>query len=88
MRVEVTQADIDAGEPHACDRCPVALAVLRAMRDDADEVAVAANIISCYRDNVEITFSMPRTVRVFVKAFDDGEPVSPFAFDLPVLVVR
>lgn len=29
MRIEVTQKDIDQGEPLDCERCPVARAILR-----------------------------------------------------------
>ena len=75
VRVEVTAADIATGEPTFCRSCPVALALLRA---GFTRVSVGESIAAAEFGEVPL----PRKVASFVRHFDRGRPVKPFAFDL------
>lgn len=84
MRIEVLQSDIDHGERHCCERCPVARAITRAI---GNRVAVAV-----YADRgaeLGITsggytrwISLPDEVIEFINRFDIGLKVAPFTFEL------
>ena len=79
MRIEVTQEDIDLGEP--CDPllCPVALAIDRQLPGSDCEVEY------CTIDlEPGMVFKTPQSVRNFIAAFDEEEPVAPFSFDLDI----
>jgi hypothetical protein len=82
LHVDVTQADIEAGETGDCSNCPVALAVRRAAvaagLPDADWVEVCFPRIKIGH----VAFSFPRGIGQFVDDFDAGESVRPFSFDL------
>lgn len=75
MRVEVTQEDIDAGRKRDCYACPIALSI---KRQGFGSVAVSQGniwVVGCEYDT-------PLHVEEFIKAFDEGKPVKPFAFTL------
>ena len=78
--VEVTQRDIDDGEPRNCYMCPVALALQRVtgLSVDVDGPILylfpmhASKLLYCYA---------PVPVRAFMNRFDTGKPVQPFTFE-------
>jgi len=76
VRVEVTEADVVNGIPKdSCD-CAVALALRR--------VTEPVKVGPCW---VELNGSdalvpLPAEAVAFIRRFDRGEPVEPFAFDL------
>lgn len=78
IRVEVTEADIAAGLPDACFSCPIALALKRLgyERPSVDGVAIELDTLT--------TVPSPDVVNDFVIAFDKGDKVEPFAFELEV----
>jgi hypothetical protein len=74
MRIDVTAADIAAGERCRIRGCPVALAVRRA---DGRRWEV-------YGDGLVFGLTaaeLPEAAREFVARFDGGELVAPFGFD-------
>lgn len=80
MKISVTQEDIDKGERNECRRCPVALALARAgfsgWEVDAGTIFLPHSTAEPIRTPVEVTR--------FVLDFDEGLPVFPFTFELPV----
>ena len=82
-QITVTQDDIDNGVKENPFKCPVSLAVQRAFKDSgADEVSTSAMGISVRTEDKEISFAnVPAIARLFYKAFDTGQYVSPFMFD-------
>ena len=79
MTVEVTAEHIKKGKPRSCSRCPVGWAIRGAVPG-----GVLVNAIPGYICMVGGPFKMPENVVAFVRRFDAGEPVVPFAFPLPV----
>jgi hypothetical protein len=93
MKIEVTREHIARGVAGDCNRCSVALAVA-----DAIPPAEGCRVhIAVCNSGIGITmtgpdgysmdcesFDTPWNVRDFIADFDDGEPVSPIAFDLPI----
>lgn len=81
MKVEVTQADIDAGIRKECMKCPVALAVKRLYPDREVKVGITRlylklhGIASCYR--------IPKEIAVKIARFDDGAKMVPMEFEAP-----
>lgn len=75
MKIQVTQQEIDNGTRQKASCCPVALAVSLATQRDA---RVTADTIR-FGWKVYIT---PEPAASFIEAFDAGEPVSPFEFEL------
>lgn len=76
MRIDVTQEHIDKGLTGSCSRCPVALALW----DVGIPAVVHYDTAETYRDEI----ILPVSARAFIAAFDDGEPVKPFHFDIEV----
>lgn len=81
-KIDVTLDDIAHGERSECSRCPIALAIKREC-DDAIALDVGA-------EEVDITYAcrtrarglLPPEAQKFVEAFDGGNPVSPFSFEI------
>ena len=77
MRIEVKQDHIDRGQRKMKCNCPVALAVIDSVRDNL--------IVKVNYDNMIVgnrSFYMSERTRTFIRRFDDGEAVEPFAFNL------
>lgn len=77
MKISVTQDDIDKGVARRCTECPVALA---ATRHVGKPVFVGPNYIL----SEPLEWDTPSAVKEFIAAFDNGQPVKPFEFELPV----
>ena len=88
IHVEVTQEDIASGVTFDCSKCPIARASTRALRI----AGVPAEIDAAYlgitvratRDLRKHTISTPTRVSRWMRDFDLGKPVQPFAFDLEI----
>ena len=78
VTIEVTAEDIAAGRMSACTGCPVALAMTRALGTETRVYMLHGE----FPDTDEM-FALPATVRSFIRAFDAGEGVEPFAFRFP-----
>jgi hypothetical protein len=74
--INVTQRDIDKGDPYVGDLCPVARAMCRAFKK-------GLGFVNTDGDTIEIgynTYKAPKSVDTFVDKFDNGETVKPFSF--------
>lgn len=79
--IEVTQDDIDSGRRHSCIKCPVALAMMRAV--PAEEVQIHSYYgVVFYKDNNRNRFALPPAVIEFVDKFDHWAEVAPFTFTI------
>lgn len=79
LKVEVTSEHIAKGDAFNPCGCPIALAILQAVRHPFVVVAVSTGIV--IRQN---TYPMPAEVIAFIDAFDAGQPVQPFTFEIEV----
>ena len=78
MKIHVRQEDIDAGKPAVSTRCPIALAIRREFKPR--RLAVGMSDVSWEVDNSNYWAKLSKRARGFVRAFDSGRPVAPFAF--------
>lgn len=78
ITVQVTEEDIKGGLRESCHACPIALALKRLgyERPTVDGVAIDLDTLT--------TIPSPDVVNDFVIAFDKGDKVKPFAFDLEI----
>lgn len=78
MKIEVTQEDIDAGIQQRCYDCPIA----RALNRHSGK--------SCRVDGFGVRipgvgdYPLPPSAMIFASEFDQGLPVQPFTFELPI----
>lgn len=87
MLVEVTKADIEAGERGSCFACPIANAL---HRTGHPEMLVSAHEV--YKEMpdghqwptfvVQIVAPLPSEAKAFVDRFDNALAVEPFSFEL------
>jgi hypothetical protein len=76
MIIEVTQQDIDNGVQCSSVRCPIALAAQRQI--GCRWVSVGPNHLDTGHKRVPL----PANARAFEYAFDLGDPVQPFSFEI------
>lgn len=83
VRIEVTAKDIIYGDRWSPSTCPIARAARRAGVRGArvGSVALEAENHLLLRD-ASLVASLPDPARAFVKRFDEGMTVEPFAFDV------
>ena len=79
--ITVTAEHIARGEREDCEGCPVALAIQEAFPDLSYSI-VGPEEITMGPLEAEISLPTPREAVFFILAFDNGEPVRPFAFEL------
>jgi hypothetical protein len=78
VTIDVTQEDINDGEPGTCWGCPIALAASRAL-PYAEDVSVGADMLTVG----EYDADLPMLASDFVHRFDNGKPTGgPFAFEV------
>ncbi len=89
IRVEVTSEDIAAGEQDNTCTCPVSLAIRRAC--PGTHPLVYGHMIKWADDAAGedmpwklAAAPIPMAVGAFVSAFDEGQDVEPFAFELDI----
>ena len=77
--IEVTQEDIDRGNPGMSMSCPIARAITRKTGLD---VAVASDMIYTqpYSPEQQLVARQPYIAQDFVEAFDEHRGGKPFAF--------
>ena len=78
--IQVTQDDIDKGEPECVSICPIALAVERAV-GPCDELFVTTGSIRYRQENVVWVAQMNDDGYAFIKRFDTNLIVEPFEFE-------
>ena len=88
MKIVVTADHVRAGEIRSCVCCPIALAILEAVRATIPTAQVLVHTQSLYyrprpfRD--WFTVPLPDAVRTFIRDFDAGRIPGPFEFELPI----
>ncbi len=78
MRIIVTTQHIGRGTPLEIWNCPLALALCELT--GGGPVSVSGS--KAYLVRLDCVLALPECAREFVHAFDSGEPVAPFEFDL------
>lgn len=84
VRVRVTQEDIDAGVRDDCNRCPLALAVMRAVPQAKMAVVTYASVKLVMDATTLVTAKLPDRATLAIVEFDSSGTMSPFEFDLPL----
>lgn len=83
MKIKVTSEDIEKGTPGDCTRCPVARALKRRgfkyVSVHEERIEFRRTILSEKRQSILSGYSK---VSMFVAAFDRGDNVAPFTFEL------
>lgn len=82
--IEVTQKDIDAGVKKDCNKCPIALAMLRAF-PEAAKVCVDGDCLTVFvNDREMLEATTTEEAYSFIERFDSGDlpevKVEPFTF--------
>jgi hypothetical protein len=77
MKIKVEQRHINLGYRDDPCQCAIALAVKEAL--ETDFAMVLSTILVRGQE-----FEIPEAVKAFITAFDNGNPVTPFEFDLPL----
>lgn len=75
MKIYVRRRHIKAGERFSSKFCPIALAIRDA---DGKDVVVLSGIVRVDGE----TSALPSVARQFIRHFDAGKPVKPFAFTI------
>jgi hypothetical protein len=78
MRIEVTEWDIRYGLKGNCSFCPVAIAMTSALQRRVHVAVTSGQFHDTWG-----AFRLPAEVSSFIRAFDAGNPVEPFAFEFP-----
>jgi hypothetical protein len=81
IQINVVQRDIDRAVRVDSSRCVVATAVARAV-PDATRIEVDTQTIRFTSEGKRLAYLTPLTVQGYVAAFDAGDPISPFSFQL------
>ena|SRR5277367_4403740 len=72
MKIEITQADIDAGVPGSNEYCPLAIVVGRSIKQ-ATKVHVGCFTVEVYfSDDVFETYAVDAAGNQFIRDFDRG----------------
>lgn len=87
VRISVTQADIDAGEQGHCEKCPIALAFLRAVPEAFDIDVNRCELEFDHPDDPSgdgLSLDLPGRATGFIDDFDvhGATSVEPFSFTL------
>lgn len=86
ITINVTQKDINSGIRADCHVCPVAIAVSRVLGLNDVEISAASIYAdfagSNYYREARIIQPLPLQVRSYIRAFDAGNEIEPFSFNL------
>lgn len=76
MKIKVTKEHIDKGVKGSWDCCPIALAIKEQL--NIESIEVNDELISTQ----ERDYRTPLSCVNFMEKFDEGDPVTPFEFEL------
>ena len=83
MKIEITQNDIDTGNPRQSLMCPISIATKRARGILTDRVIVGTRHIAVFHNHrSKEIYSLPPEAQAFIRAFDEGETVEPITFEV------
>ena len=80
MRVKAEGRHIEHGKQCQCYACPIALAVCEAA--GTERASVDGSCIQWRESDGWKVGATPEKARQFITAFDNGDPVQPFEFEL------
>jgi len=84
MKIRVTSEDIAKGQRCNARFCPVALALQRTTNNPN---IVAIGNWGYDTRKLSSQFDLPMKVMRFIDAFDSGNPVEPFEFEMPDIFI-
>lgn len=89
FHINVTQECIDKGKRCDCELCPIALAAVEAGIPSVGVGKSAMNVYSNFSvmnvyGNPSYVVGLPNVAHNFIDAFDRGDTVKPFEFDIEV----
>lgn len=84
ITVSVTQEDIEKGRRKEARSCPIALAARRAFKERPLAVDGWSIVLHADRED-EQSLRLPRDAERRLDAFDEGDPMEPFTFEVLVL---
>lgn len=90
ITIEVTREDIDQGVRTNCKKCPVALAISRAIGYDDVEVSTGS-FYANFGGNwglARIMQPLPKFVIALIRWFDTGHKIAPFSFAINDVEVK
>ena len=81
MKINVTEEDIRMGLRYECSKCPIAIALKRAYKEERVAVSTVAFLI--YHLSIPLhTLDDDSNIVSFIEDFDNGRPVKPFSFEI------
>ena len=81
-RLEVDAECIEKGLPRRGEACPIARAYRKAAKRPGLPVSVSGGELAAYWSRYTHVHHLPTEAKAFIKSFDEGRRVKPFAFDL------
>lgn len=81
IQIQVTQSDIDNGEPENSNICPIALAISRTLAIEPEDIEVLDDFVDFSAAGL-INAPLPVDAQRFIVRFDEELEVMPFRFDL------
>lgn len=88
IQINVTQQHIEDGARRSCDRCPIALAMLKAGFPSPYISSTWARLNHDYgqpeHQGRRQQVNLPKIVQQFVRSFDSHHSVHPFSFTIKV----
>ena len=83
ITISVTKEDIESGHPCNSSRCPVALAIQRAINVSTACIRVTTTECEIMREHGLYEYcDLPASAKAFVKGFDNEKPGDPFTFTM------
>lgn len=88
LKIEVTEDDINNGVKYHPCRCPIALAVIRALDVPVCDVEVENNIYISYLSKQFVYHDPTGEIQYFITAYDHDRLVVPFEFEAEFKLVE
>lgn len=82
--INVTQEDIERGKRESACECPIALALERAFNAKSWVDDEGFFFQRCPKEKLSPDYPIPQSAIAFIAAFDAGEKVEPFEFEVEV----
>ena len=83
VQIDVTQEDLDEGVRCSFRKCPIARAIRRVFGGSWS----VGSYTAVYRDDSRsfiYSVDLPREATVFMRAFDTGDMLAPFSFEVGI----
>jgi hypothetical protein len=85
VEINVTDEDIENGQPGDCQLCPIALAIRPLLRSDLQPKVRSNGIAFHGADHRGLSIPLPSEAKDFICDFDDEDcSISPITFNLDI----